>query len=73
MIILADPDNEYIADLVTETPAEDPNKILVENPMILQKDIDIASKGLPTTSAAAGGKTHKHRRIIHRTLKRYSK
>jgi len=71
LIILADPDNEYIADLVTDTPAEDPNKILIENPMILQKDIALAEQGLPTTSSASGGrKTQRNMKSLRRTMKK---
>jgi hypothetical protein len=75
LIILADPDNEYIANLVTETQPEDPNKILFENPMILQKEIDIASKGItsedPTPVQPSGGrKTQRNMKSIRITRKK---
>lgn len=75
LIILADPDNEYIADLVTDTPAEDPNVILSQNPGILDKDIAIASKGItsedPTPVQPTGGrKTHRNMKSVRRTMKK---
>ena len=69
VIILADPDNEYLANLVTDTPPEDPNAVLAQNPAILQKDIDIASQGLPSTPSA-GRRTRRNTKSLRRTMKK---